>query len=1308
MTIPKTAPEVECWAYAGNLAKIPALQGLDKTNTALFLAKPCAPASGSMCTACVENYLSCDTCAVNDYRQTVGLISNCFSTGSFPTGYGPHTTAVPKVLMPCTASKNCEKCETDYLSCSLCSTSTAYTIMKYIDVAGTLTKDECLQASTAVAGWGADAAVPNSIRPCVATHNCVTCGTDYQKCLTCAANSYLLDIGGGNIKCVTQAQIPDGKGAELDAAVGTQARALDCQITSCAKCSANYKTTCTECTGVLYLSALGPDVLLPRCVDTAGIPTGYRGTTNRLTEECTTDDCAACPAAAATCTQCKTTFYLHSPDGECYSADEPIVGYRFDTSGVTQACTPNCKVCTAASNTCEMCADTYYLTGGLCYTASLIPDGVGFNNGNQGVQLLVACSVGSCQKCANNHNQCALCSGSNLVHFDGSAWSCVSSLPSGYGNDPASNPPVKTIACQASNCDTCSTDYTICTACKAGTSTYLYDTASTCLTKAQFPTGFGLNTATNKVAACSTSNCETCPDTIATCTKCQNSKGFYMKGTNSCIQKANFVNGEGLNPTTLKVEACSSTGCRDCVDDNGVCKSCDTATSYYLLKSACLAKTAITAGQGINAASGTVESCTSRGCTNCTDDFSKCVRCNQTSGYQLTGTSCTQESSTPVVEPAKVRIKLSSGSVNIPLGPDQSRVIDKIIVTDLLEGKQYTGDELGCKTEITDEGFKFTFVTQTKITKGRLRIERRESRRMLSNMNQRILLDASPITIDGFVLVKSSWFTSLNVGFQVIISMLRLPFSVVMFMKYPWTAMIFDRLVTQMTILSLFQGPTLVYPKTMLQMMSELKVLPFRFTNPFESWNSNTLSCTPPDEYASVGLYCSFLDNYGQNVITLFGILLLVLTVHFVIKCMLRNKQLSEEKKKELEKFQLYYGPMFLIAKLDANHLEVVLFSLVSWAVSSGESKAVIGILLAVFAFMGYVGLAFIKTKILQQEVKKRLGSSVGPKGLFANKKSDSELFKAATLRKPASSRNEATPSMGQQDLLTLSESFNVHPRKMLRYSFDLCRCPGALPSVLIEAVKYLRALLLCILVLNQLKTAWVQSLLAVLLESAYLAYLVKYEIKYFSFERYTQIALQGLTIFYLILKAISTSDGLSDTGRYVALSNIMAVVLTFMVIIPIILAMICLLGLIYSYMPGTPEPKPEHETVGTSEKPEMAGTEKSNFQATEKVDLVSEPKFERLPSLKAPPKQKSNRVAPSHTPKLPPIESFQGQQLTEANLLSRDDNRLVTETFVPTLYTEASEIPHSPKLRPETRLDLGIIKEDSNRAAEDEADNKA
>ena len=1176
------ADSVSCKIYPTDKSTFPAGVGFDKTNTLLFIVKACAPAAGSACTTCLENYQSCDSCAIADYRLLQGIVAFCFSVGSFPDGFGPNLAATPKALLTCVASQKCFQCVDNYQKCSTCASS-GFTVLKYIsNGSGGLIKDSCLATAATLSGWGSDPGEANALKPCQVANGCSLCPDDYKKCTTCPSNQYLLDEGNGSVKCVTLAQIPAGKGAEMDAAVGTQARALACDIASCAKCAANYKTSCTECTGVLYLSALGPDASLPRCVDGASIPAGYRGTTGRTTEACVTGNCATCTASAATCTACKSTYFLHAPDGLCYLQTASLPGYRFDTgTSATQQCTTGCKSCPSAANTCTECFTGQFINAGSCYTSALIPDGLGINNGNANDPQLISCSVNGCAKCAVNHAQCSKCSGSQLAHFDDTTWSCVSALPSGYGNDPSSSPPTKTIKCQKNNCDACATDYTRCTACKAGSTAYLEEGTGSCYTKAQFPSGFGLNTVDSKVLSCSTTGCDLCVDDHTVCTKCQNNNGFYMKGTNNCIKKDAFAVGEGVNPSTFMVEKCSDTNCSDCKDDIGICKKCIIENGYYLLKNACITKAQIVAGQGISASNGTVENCASGNCVDCLEDFGKCVKCTDPAAYTLSAGYCYDVNKPPVVDAQVIRMKLSSGSVTIPLGPDQSRVIDSITAYDLLAGKTYTGAQLGVSITSDSAGLSLKFTTPVQIQKGRLRIDRKPTASRRLSEQGRLLIDAAPIVIEDFVLIQASWLTSLAEALSVILSILRLPASIFLFWKYPWTAMAVDMMATQVTYLGLLDGDSLAYPRLIFEMVASIKILPFRFTNPFLSWSQSTTACTPIDSYAALGYYCSWLDNYGENFIALLSITLITFGLHFSLGYALQKMQPGTKAAKAVTAVQKSYGPIFAIAKLDANHLEVIIFAIANYARGATGSKGVLSVLFGTLFVLMIVMIGFLKAKVYCSSYN----SEGAPSSQSAyqdrmNPETTSLQPSASGAQKPNEAKSLVVPREGSTILGKILESLSY-----ISQNRDL---PNNLGSVLYYVLQYSRSLILAILTINLTKTVWVLLMLAAILEVIYILYLSKCSNFQVRLERYSQLALHSLTVLYLFLKAISTSEKLSATVRYSGFSNLLAVVLLMIIMVPVILVFCAVIDIFYPFM-RSKETSTESEPPTAGKTPQIA-----------------------------------------------------------------------------------------------------------------------
>ena len=485
VTYALTSPEVSCWTYATNAANLPAVHGLDKTNANLFVAKSCQPAVGVACAACVENYLSCDSCAGTNFRRTVGAISDCHATGSFPNGFGPDVTSSPKVLLACAAAKNCLKCGDDYQFCSECA-ATGYTIMKYVDDAGALKMDSCLQTTDLpVSLWGLNPAVPNSIRPC-ATGYCQTCDDNYAQCKTCPAGKIKHTLAG-SVKCVVEAYL-DYYGLVS----GTGSSLVPCDVTNCQNCFDNY-LTCEECEapkpflkivgGASPNTCVAANDVVGYGLDTAvpGNPTIKQCTAALNCETCTDDytTCMTCPSAKPFLVPVLTKF-------GCFALADIPDGYGKDHSNaqeIVAPCAAGCKKCQSNNLECTECLATAFVKADDvapldCYpTSSDIP--AGFGPQAVGSQNLVSCDAAQfCLTCTTSYDACSSCP-SELFRYTPAAGKAgcygenALAIPDGVGPDIQGNTKTLISCLTESSCKTCPTDHRYCATCN--TNYYLFD-----------------------------------------------------------------------------------------------------------------------------------------------------------------------------------------------------------------------------------------------------------------------------------------------------------------------------------------------------------------------------------------------------------------------------------------------------------------------------------------------------------------------------------------------------------------------------------------------------------------------------------------------------------------------------------------------------------------------------------------------------------------------------------------------------------------------------------------------------------------
>src|SRR3990167_10500182 len=139
----------------------------------------------------------------------------------------------------------------------------------------------------------------------------------------------------------------------------------------------------------------------------------------------------------------------------------------------------------------------------------------------------------------------------------------------------------------------------------------------------------------------------------------------------------------------------------------------------------------------------------------------------------------------------------------------------------------------------------------------------------------------------------SNWMKKLSPRIKFTVDVLRFGLSLVLFWRFPFTAMALDVMVNNLKVYSLIGEPYMVYLELVLQIVSDSKVLPFSFSNPFREWNPETLSWISPTKLQNKGLYGSFLDNYGHNLLGLLSLCVLCFLLQLVCYTILKYRPQS-------------------------------------------------------------------------------------------------------------------------------------------------------------------------------------------------------------------------------------------------------------------------------------------------------------------------------------------------------------------------------------------------------------------------------
>jgi hypothetical protein len=313
---------------------------------------------------------------------------------------------------------------------------------------------------------------------------------------------------------------------------------------------------------------------------------------------------------------------------------------------------PNCA--TRPTNICTQCGATYYrdstTAGNLCITKAQFPAAYGADEANN---LARPCTAAYCTACLDDYTVCTAASG--LSAFPACAvhnpsFACLTSLPAGFGGDPANG---LTQPCSTANCLTCSlSNYAVCTGCDTANDYYRNTTSNLCISNSSLPNRVGPNLVGGTLASCSDANCLTCSADYSKCTACDTAANYWLNSaTSTCVLNSSIVDGFGPNTTSGVIEACVTANCLKCKADNLICTGCNTANSFYLNSTAnlCIDVTQIPELSGANLATGTVDYCADAHCVQCQATHLQCTLCDTGSLYFLnqTTTACQLNASLP-------------------------------------------------------------------------------------------------------------------------------------------------------------------------------------------------------------------------------------------------------------------------------------------------------------------------------------------------------------------------------------------------------------------------------------------------------------------------------------------------------------------------------------------------------------------------------------------------------------------------------------------------------------------------------------
>ena len=550
---------------------------------------------GTTCTACVSGaFLKDDT-------------KECLT--SKPPGYYQDANDENKYKK---CGDNCENCDPDNSTCSLCFTG-AY-MKEDVSECYTSTPDEYYFNS-------------NENQYCRCPSNCLHCDSTGAKCSECLTGAFLTE---DTELCYTS--IPDEY-------------YFDSNDNMCKRCAQNCLhcdpdgSLCSECIVDAYFKGDTDE-----CYTSAPDEYFYDADTGRY-QKCG-QNCLHC-IDANTCSDCVVGSYKKENEDVCYSSCPPS---HFFDSDLYKPCEANCFEC-SSEVACTDCKDDAYFKEGeentICYKET--PNDYFFDEtsskfkkcpstclncaeicrncpeGTYIVEDLLTCSLDSpdeyyfdqdtlmhmkcpdnCLHC-NKENGIVLCSECvvNSYFIEGTK-NCYSSTPEGYYLDGDLYK-----KCDGDNCATCTDSGTKCVACKANM--FMVENTNNCYETA--PPGHFLDN-DNIFKTCS-DNCMTC-DNKQICTECY-SNAYFAEGLTQCFTSP--PDEYYFDSSALKFKKCSS-NCKKCT--NAItCNECVIDAFFAEGTSTCY--TDSPDGFYFDAATSTFKHCMSH-CKACSDS-SSCSEC---------------------------------------------------------------------------------------------------------------------------------------------------------------------------------------------------------------------------------------------------------------------------------------------------------------------------------------------------------------------------------------------------------------------------------------------------------------------------------------------------------------------------------------------------------------------------------------------------------------------------------------------------------------------------------------------------------
>src|SRR3990167_8983024 len=511
-----------------------------------------------------------------------------------------------------------------------------------------------------------------------------------------------------------------------------------------------------------------------------------------------------------------------------------------------------------------------------------------------------------------------------------------------------------------------------------------------------------------------------------------------------------------------------------------------------------------------------LERCDVDGCQKCEANYLTCTEC--TAGKVLNLNKCSANTPTPAPNTSGASstpafVSVLSNTFGLTFGPNQSRTIHAVEVRDLNTQTLFSCAQLDCKYSWKGALLRISFTPSVTVTDGDIIIPN-------------IKLTQTP----GYI----GWVTT---G-QVLLFLLRTVGSVLLFPKYPKLAMLPDLLITMSFILCAFLGPVILIADSAFELVGQIKILWFRMDSLVENWDTDTLSLSTAPNTWKYPIFCGFLDNYSQNTVGFLALALLLTVAGYLARRVTQNKQSSPRLLAIATIVEKHYGTKFWLAKMYANSLEIMLYSLISFDKADASSKSIIGIMLAAVFVGAQVWLAVGATLItVNQSGTTDFTETARP----YEQRPDTIMM---TETHPLSTSSPPQTKFTEKAFRALGFGWQQMPSSNLK---KVSRSKGFL-----ETAFFFRNLGICLTILKIASSPQAQLIVAMCLQFIYLSYFIYCNVYLKKLEFVATLSLEAMMLVVILFKTLSTTPSTSESNLQNTLGALLLVALTVSIILTI------------------------------------------------------------------------------------------------------------------------------------------------------------